>query len=203
MNITDYLTKLIPDPKCELTYEKDYQLLIKVMLSARTTDKIVNKVGDILFNKYPTLLELKNAPITDIENIIKPVGTYHKKSLNIKEIASRLVIECNSSVPNNREYLESLPGVGRKTANVVLSNLFNENCIAVDTHVKRVSVRLKIADINDSPLEVEKKLYQFFSDEDFSKLHHRLVLFGRYYCKAINPKCHNCKLNDICNKKVL
>ena len=173
------------------------------MLSARTTDKIVNKVGDILFNKYPTLLELKNAPITDIENIIKPVGTYHKKSLNIKEIASRLVIECNSSVPNNREYLESLPGVGRKTANVVLSNLFNENCIAVDTHVKRVSVRLKIADINDSPLEVEKKLYQFFSDEDFSKLHHRLVLFGRYYCKAINPKCHNCKLNDICNKKVL
>lgn len=199
--IIDYLDELFPNPKCELNYTKDYELLIAVMLSAQTTDKRVNMVTSILFNKYNTLEKLMNADIDDIKNIIRPIGTYNKKALNIKSIAKHLVEECNGVVPNNRNYLESLDGVGRKTTNVVLSNLYNVPCIAVDTHVSRVSKRLGLAKKNDDVLTIEKKLYRKFPKEKLCDLHHQLVLFGRYYCKAINPICDNCKLKNICKEK--
>ena len=195
------MDELFPNPRCELNYTKDYELLIAVMLSAQTTDKRVNMVTSILFNKYPSLKEIKNADINDIIEIIKPIGTFNKKASNIKEIATRLIDECNGIVPKTRKYLESLPGVGRKTANVVLANIYNVPCIAVDTHVSRVSVRLKLAKSNDDVLTIEKKLTKKFPKDKLVSLHHQLVLFGRYYCKAINPDCTNCKLRDICRRK--
>lgn len=196
--IEDYLDELFPNPRCELNYTKDYELLLATMLSAQTTDKRVNSVTEILFKKYPTLKALSEANIADIQNIIRPIGTYHKKSENLIEIAKKLNKDYGETLPNNRDYLESLPGVGRKTANVVLSNIFNVPCIAVDTHVSRVSKRLNLAKEKDNPLQIEKKLNKKFKKEDLCKRHHQLVLFGRYYCLARNPKCPECKLKEIC-----
>ena len=140
--ITDYLDELYPNPRCELNYNKDYELLISVVLSAQTTDKRVNKVTEVLFKKYPSLEALKDADIKEIEEIIKEIGTYRKKALFVHEIAQYLIDNCDSKVPNDRDVLENISGVGRKTCNVVLSNLFYLPCIAVDTHVTRVSKRL-------------------------------------------------------------
>ena len=196
--ITDYLDELFENPRCELNYNKDYELLISVMLSAQTTDKRVNIVTSVLYKKYPTLETIASANIEDIKNIIRPLGTYNIKALNVIEIAKRLVNETNGVVINNRAYLETLPGVGRKTVNVVLANLYNEPLIAVDTHVSRVSKRLNIAKENDDVLVVEKKINKKFPKEKLSRLHHQLVLFGRYHCKAKNPQCKSCKLKDIC-----
>lgn len=198
--IVDYLNELIPNPKCELNYTKDYELLLATMLSAQTTDKRVNMVTSILFKKYNSLAKLREAKVEDITEIIRPVGTFNKKANNIIEIAKRLET-VGDIVPNNREFLESLPGVGRKTANVVLSNIYNIECIAVDTHVHRVSIRLGIANKNDDVLKTEMKLTKKFKNYDLCRLHHQLVLFGRYYCKASNPSCDTCKLRDICKYK--
>lgn len=195
--IIEYLDELFPNPKCELNYNKDYELLIAVMLSAQTTDKRVNMVTKELFSKYETLDELKNAPLDSIINIIRPIGTFNKKALNIKKIAESLIKDCGGVVPNDREYLEKLSGVGRKTTNVVLSNLYNVPCIAVDTHVKRVSNRLNLTK-SDNVLEIEKDLEKEFPRNKLNRLHHQLVLFGRYYCKAVKPECINCKLKSIC-----
>ncbi len=199
--ITLYLDKLFPNPKCELEYTKDYELLIAVMLSAQTTDKRVNMVTDILFKKYDSLEKLATADINDIIEIIKPIGTFNKKASNVISIAKSLLGDKNGKVPNDRIYLESLNGVGRKTTNVVLSNLYDEPCIAVDTHVSRVSKRLGIARKNDDVLVIEKKLNKKFPKDKLSRLHHQLVLFGRYYCKAKNPLCENCELKNICKEK--
>ena len=199
--VTDYMDELFPNPKCELNYSKDYELLIAVMLSAQTTDKRVNMVTDILFKKYDSIDKLKEAKLEDIVDIIRPIGTFNKKAKNVIEISKRLSEDYNGMVPYDRTYLESLPGVGRKTTNVVLSNLYDEACIAVDTHVSRVSKRLGIADFDDDVLVVEEKLNKVFNREELSRLHHQLVLFGRYYCKAIKPLCDNCKLKNICKEK--
>ena len=199
--ISDYLDELYPNPRCELNYTKDYELLLAVMLSAQTTDKRVNQVTSVLFQKYPTLQALEQADIKEIEQIIKPIGTYTKKAKNVHEIATHLLNEQNGIVPNDREYLETLPGVGRKTTNVVLSNLYDAKCIAVDTHVARVSVRLGLARKNDDVRTIENKLTKKFPKESLGRLHHQLVLFGRYHCKARNPECESCKLYDICKSK--
>lgn len=198
-NIFEYLDYLIPNPKCELNYNKDYELLIAVMLSAQTTDKRVNEVTDILFKKYDSIKKLSEANSEDIKNIIKPIGTFNKKASNVIEISKSLLNI--GYVPNDYDYLVSLPGVGRKTTNLVLSTLYNEPYIAVDTHVSRVSKRLGLADLNDDVVEIEQKLYNVIPSDRLNKTHHQLVLFGRYYCKAINPLCENCKLKDICKYK--
>lgn len=195
--IIDYLDSLIPNPKCELIYNKDYELLIATMLSAQTTDKRVNEVTKILFDKYPTLTDLKNASLSDIKEIVKPLGSYNIKSKNVISIADKL--EPLGYVPNDRVFLESLSGVGRKTANVVLSNIYDVPLIAVDTHVSRVSKRLGLASNDDDVLKIEQKLNKKFPKDKLSRLHHQLVLFGRYYCKAKKPLCENCKLKSICN----
>lgn len=200
-SIIEYLDKLFPNPRCELNYNKDYELLIAVMLSAQTTDKRVNEVTNILFNKYNSLNKLSEASIDEVIEIIKPIGTFKKKAFNTIEIAKSLLENRNGIVPNDREFLESLNGVGRKTANVVLSNLYNVPCIAVDTHVSRVSKRLKLVNEHDNVQVIEKKLTKKFPKERLSRLHHQLVLFGRYYCKAQKPLCENCELKEICTKK--
>lgn len=197
--IIEYLDEIIPNPKCELNYNKDYELLIATMLSAQTTDKKVNTVTEILFKKYPSIESLSKADIEDIKRIIKPIGTYNKKAYNVIEIAKQLLPL--GYVPNDRNFLESLPGVGRKTANVVLSNIYNIPCIAVDTHVKRVSIRLGLAQEKDDVRTIENKLTKKIPQEKQCRLHHQLVLFGRYYCKSQNPQCENCKLKDICKYK--
>ena len=197
-NIIDYLDALFPNPHCELKFNKDYELLISVMLSAQTTDKQVNKVTDFLYKKYDSLEKLANANINYVITIIRTLGNFNKKASNIIEISKRLINDTNGVVINNREYLESLPGVGRKTVNVVLANLYNEDVIAVDTHVARVSKRLGIAAHNDDVLTIEKKLNRKFPKNKLGRLHHQFVLFGRYNCKAISPSCGECKLKDIC-----
>lgn len=196
--ILDYLDELFPNPKCELVYNKDYELLIAVMLSAQTTDKRVNMVTKVLFSKYSDLKSLSEADINDIIEIIKPIGTFNRKAFCIKEIAKALLKDCNGIVPNNREYLESLNGVGRKTTNVVLSNLYDENVLAVDTHVARVSKRLNLVKNTDDVLKIEMKLSKKFPKDKLGKIHHQLVLFGRYHCKASKPECNNCKIAHIC-----
>lgn len=197
-NILEYLDELYPNPICELNYTKDYELLLAIVMSAQTTDKRVNEVTEILFKKYDTLEKLALANLEDIEKIIRPIGTFKKKSIFIKEIAKRLLEDNYNIVPNDRKYLESLPGVGRKTVNVFLSVIYKEPWIAVDTHVNRVSKRLYLAKENDTVLEVEHKLMKKIPKEKWSKAHHQMVLFGRYKCKSISPICDSCKLKEIC-----
>lgn len=198
-NIFAYLDELFPNPRCELNYNKDYELLLAVMLSAQTTDKRVNKVTSILFEKYPSVEMLAEAPLEDIERIIKPIGTYHVKAKNLIAICKKLK---EKPISNDREYLESLNGVGRKTANVVLSELYNEPCLAVDTHITRIAKRLKFAKKADDVLTIEKKLMKIIPKENVRKIHHQLIFFGRYHCKAIKPNCENCKLKEYCQKDI-
>lgn len=196
--IEDYLEELYKDPKCELNYNKDYELLIAVMLSAQTTDKRVNKVTKVLFNKYKNLNELKDANIEDLKSILRELGSFNKKAIYTKEIATILSNKYDGKMPYNRKELESLPGVGRKTVNVVFSELDYMPNIAVDTHVERVSKRLGLAKDNDTVLEVENKLKRKYDRVNWNKRHIQMVLFGRYNCKAIKPECDNCKLKEIC-----
>ena len=200
-SISSYLDYLFPDPTCELIYNNDYQLLIAIVLSAQSTDKRVNSVTPTLFKKYSSLEALGNASLGDIESIIRPVGSYHKKASYIKDIALILNEKYNKIVPRDRDKLIELPGVGRKTANVFLSEFYGENHIAVDTHVERVSKRLGLARKNDNVLTIEKKLMKKFKQDEWGRRHLQLVLFGRYYCKAIKPSCDTCMIKDLCKKK--
>lgn len=197
----DYLDVLFPNPKCELIYHTDYQLLMAVVLSAQSTDKRVNAVTPILFSKYRTLVELKNAELVDLEEIIRPVGSFRKKASFLKGIATRLVDEFDGVVPTDRDVLESFPGVGRKTVNVFLGEFYHYPAIAVDTHVERVSKRLKLAYSNDSVFDVERKLMRKVPKERWAKFHLQTVLFGRYYCKAVKPLCKECPLKEFCREK--
>lgn len=193
-----YLDYLFPDPQCELIYHSDYELLIAVVLSAQSTDKRVNSVTPILFQKYPTLKALKEASLEDLENILRPIGSYHKKASYIKEIARIIVDDYQGSMPCDRKILESFPGVGRKTVNVVFSEYYHIPAFAVDTHVERVSKRLGLAKEQDNVLTIEEKLKKAFPKEEWGRRHLQMVLFGRYYCKAIKPDCSSCKLKEIC-----
>lgn len=194
---TSKLDLMIPDAKCELEYNKDYELLIATMLSAQCTDKRVNAVTKVLFERY-NIFDLANVEPKNIENIIYSLGNYKKKSIYTVEIAKRLVSDYNGIVPNDRNYLESLPGVGRKTCNVVLSNIYNVPAIAVDTHVERVSKRLNLAIKNDDVYKVEKRLMKYLPKDKWSRTHHQMVLFGRYICKSKNPLCDNCLFKTVC-----
>lgn len=191
------LDKMIENPRCELDYKKDYELLIATVLSAQCTDARVNKVTKVLWSKYD-LKSLSNAKKSDIEKIIYSCGNYKKKSEYIINIAKSLLKDYDGKVPNDREYLESLSGVGRKTVNVVLSNIYNEPLIAVDTHVDRVSKRLGLANDEDNVLQVENKLMKKIPKNLWSRTHHQLVLFGRYICKSKKPNCNECLLTSYC-----
>ena len=196
--IENYLNELFENPKCELNYSKDYELVLSVMLSAQTTDKSVNIATKDLYSKYDSLEKLNSLSIEEISSYIKRIGLYKTKSNNFKQIVSKLYEK--GYVPNDRDYLESLPGVGRKTASVVLANLFDEPSFAVDTHVFRVSKRLGITTKKDDILKTEKKLKKYFDKKDWNRVNSQFVLFGRYYCTSKNPKCENCKLKSICKK---
>lgn len=200
IDIENYLNELFPDPRCELIYHTDYELLIAIVLSAQSTDKRVNTVTPIIFSKYSSLSALKGALLSDLEDIIRPVGSFRRKSVYVKEIARIIDDNYNGVVPCDREILESFPGVGRKTVNVFLSEFYNMPFIAVDTHVERVSKRLRLAYIKDDVLKVENKLMKKFPKEHWARLHLQLVLFGRYHCKAVKPECSSCKLRHYCRE---
>ena len=187
------------NPKCELEYSKDYELLLSVMLSAQTTDKSVNLVTKELYKKYDTLEKLNALSIEEIDNYIKRIGFHKTKSKYFKEIVEK--ISKIGYVPNDREYLESLSGVGRKTASVVLGQLFDEPSFAVDTHVFRVSKRLGITTKKDDVLKTEQKLKKYFDRNTWNRINSQMVLFGRYICTSKNPKCENCNLKNICKNK--
>lgn len=195
----NYLDYMFPDAVCELNYNKDYEFLISVMLSAQTTDKRVNKVTSELFKRYDTLEKLSTASVDDIKLIIMPIGTYNRKALCVVEIAKALLDKYNGIVPDTHEMLEKLPGVGHKTANVVLGTLYNIPSFAVDTHVSRVSKRLGFVYQKDDVGKIESKMKKLVPKDRWIKTHHQMVLFGRYHCKSKNPKCINCMLCDKCN----
>jgi len=195
------LNQMFPDANVELVHHNHFELLIAVVLSAQTTDVSVNKITPALFEKYPTPLLLSQGKISDIENSLRSIGLYRNKAKNIKMLSLVLHEKYNDEVPGNRKDLESLPGVGRKTANVVLRNAFGIPALAGDTHVARVSVRLGLAKEHDNVLEIEHKLMRKIPKEKWQKAHHQLIFFGRYHCLARNPKCKECPLFDICKYK--
>ena len=193
-----YLDEKYPDAHCELNYTKDYEFLIAVMLSAQTTDKSVNQATAILFSKYKTVEELSNADISDVETIICHLGMYQVKAKNVVKIAKILLKDYGGRVPNDANALLQMPGVGNKTKNCVLSELFNEPLLAVDTHMQRVGKRLGIAKENDSVEKIEQKYMRVIPKERVVKTNHQIIWFGRYFCKAISPQCSDCKLKEYC-----
>ena len=198
--IVNNLREIIQNPKTELHYSSVFQLLIAVMLSAQCTDKRVNIVTKELFLKWDTPEKLATADIIDVEDVIKPCGFYHNKAKNIIECSKQIVESYNGEVPNDLEKLQSLAGVGRKTASVVLAVGFGIPAMPVDTHVFRVSKRLGLSDGKDVE-KVERDLSMTFDKKDWNELHHLILLFGRYYCTARNPKCKDCVFKEICTYK--
>lgn len=195
--VIDYLTELFPNPEPELKYENDFQLLVAVILSAQCTDKRVNQVTEQLFKKYPDSFSFEKLSQQDLEKMIFSTGFYHNKAKNILALCKILNTQYNGKVPHSPDELEKLPGVGRKTANVVSSALFGANRLGVDTHVFRVTNRIGLVNAK-TPLEVEKQWNKKYPDFINHDTHFRLVLFGRYFCKAQKPNCENCKIKDIC-----
>ena len=198
-SIIEELDKKFPNPKCELEFNNDYELVLSTMLSAQTTDKRVNLVTKDIYKKYNSLEKLSKLSLKEIESLISSIGLYKNKAKYFKEIVKALLPY--NKVPNDRAFLESIPGVGRKSTNVILSVLYNEPYIAVDTHVTRVSKRFGIAKEKDDVLTIEKKLYKFFKASDYKKVGEQLVLFGRYHCTSKNPNCHECGLYNECQSK--
>lgn len=196
--ILNNLKLMFEDPKCELLYNTDWQLLIATLLSAQCTDKKVNKVTPIIFSKYPTLKDLSEAKENELESIIHPLGLSRTKTKNIISLSSVLHTRYNDKVPKSKEELIKLPGIGNKTANVMLIEYFKIPAFPVDTHVARVSKRLNLCNDSDSVKEIEKKLTQSFDKKEWSTLHLRMVLFGRYICKAIKPNCETCLFKENC-----
>lgn len=189
---------MFPDAKGELDHKNNFELLVAVVLSAQTTDIGVNKVTPNLFKHYPTPYDLSKADNIHVEKLLNSIGLYRMKAKNIINLSKIIVDKHNGNIPETRKELEFLPGVGRKTANVVLSNAFNVPAIAVDTHVSRVSKRLGLAYADDSVIKVENKLMKVFPKNTWQKVHHQMIFFGRYHCLARSPKCQECPLIDIC-----
>lgn len=193
------LNKLYPEAKTELFYTKDYELVISTVLSAQTTDKQVNLVMEPIYKEYDSLEKLNKLSVEEISNLICSIGLYKVKSKYFKAIVEELIKY--DKVPNNREILESISGVGRKSTNLILSVLYNEPYIAVDTHVTRISKRLGIANETDDVIKIENKLYDYFNGSISNKLAQQLVLFGRYICESKKPKCNECPFKKECTSE--
>ena len=195
--LIERLKKHFPEPWIDLNFENPFQLLVVTILAAQETDKKINEVSPKFFKKFPTPKDVAEAPLEKLEECLKNVNYYRRKAQLLKKCCEVLVKEFNGEVPDNLEDLVKLPGVGRKTASVILVNAFNKPAIVVDTHVKRVSRRLGLTN-SDNPDKIEQDLARFFSKENWVYISKALVLFGRYICTARNPKCKECYLVDIC-----
>lgn len=199
-HILDTIANMFPDAHCELKHNNAFELTIAVLLSAQCTDETVNKVTVDLFQKYKTPEDYIAVPLEELEQDIRRIGLYRNKAKHIQNMCRILIEQYEGEVPSEHDRLVQLPGVGRKTANVVVSNAFGVPAIAVDTHVERVSKRLGLAGWKDSVLEVEKKLMKRVPMDEWTITHHRLIFFGRYHCKAQSPKCQVCPLLDVCRE---
>ncbi|MGG3469616.1 endonuclease III [Neobacillus pocheonensis] len=199
-NCLDKMGEMFPDAHCELNHSNPFELIIAVSLSAQCTDALVNKVTKDLFKKYKTPEDYLKVSLEELQNDIRSIGLYRNKAKNIQSLCRMVLNEYGGEIPEDRDELTKLPGVGRKTANVVVSVAFDVPAIAVDTHVERVSKRLGICRWKDSVLEVEKTLMKRIPKEEWSVTHHRLIFFGRYHCKAQNPQCPTCPLLDLCRE---
>ncbi|RAV18671.1 endonuclease III [Paenibacillus contaminans] len=199
-HVLDTIADMFPDAHCELNHSNPFELTIAVLLSAQCTDETVNKVTQTLFVKYRKPDDYVAVPIEELEQDIRRIGLFRSKAKNIQSLCRILLDTYGGNVPEAHEQLVQLPGVGRKTANVVVSNAFGVPAIAVDTHVDRVSKRLGLAKEEDSVLEVEKKLMKKVPKDEWTITHHRLIFFGRYHCKAQNPACTVCPLLDVCRE---
>ncbi len=197
--ILDYFDYLYPNAKCELDYFDDFSLLCAVVLSAQATDKKVNQVTKKLFINNRTIYDINNLSFEDIYNDIKPLGLANNKARNIKNLASQIIELYDGKVPNDFDLLVKLPGVGIKTANVFLAEFYKIPAIAVDTHVERIAKRLNLANKDDNPAKVQQKLQKQIDKSLWIKSHHQIIFFGRYFCKAKNPNCKDCKLTKYCN----
>jgi endonuclease-3 len=191
------LKKHFPKPWIDLKFSNPFELLVATILAAQATDKKVNEVTEIFFKKYPDPQSIAKTPLKQLEEDLKQINFYKRKAKLLKECCKTLVKEFHGKVPDNLEDLVKLPGVGRKTANVILVNAFNKPAIVVDTHVKRVSQRLGLTKSNN-PDKIEKDLANFFSKENWVYISKAMVLFGRYICTAKKPKCKECALLEIC-----
>lgn len=196
----DKMGEMFPGAHCELVHSNPFELVIAVVLSAQCTDALVNKVTKDLFLKYKTPEDYLSVPLEELQNDIHSIGLFRNKAKNIQKLSQLLLDEYNGEVPHTQDELVKLPGVGRKTANVVASVAFGVPAIAVDTHVERVSKRLGFCRWKDSVLEVEKTLMRKIPKEDWSAAHHRMIFFGRYHCKAQNPQCELCPLLELCRE---
>ncbi|PAE24448.1 MULTISPECIES: endonuclease III [Bacillaceae] len=196
----DEMGEMFPEAHCELNHSNPFELVIAVALSAQCTDALVNKVTRNLFQKYKTPEDYLNVSIEELQEDIRSIGLYRNKAKNIQKLCRLLLDEYGGVVPRDRDELTKLPGVGRKTANVVVSVAFGVPAIAVDTHVERVSKRLGFCRWKDSVLEVEKALMKKVPMDEWSITHHRMIFFGRYHCKAQNPQCEICPLLDLCRE---
>jgi len=199
-HILDTIGGMFPDAHCELNHSNPFELTIAVILSAQCTDQTVNKVTASLFRKYRTPEDYISVPVEQLEQDIRSIGLYRNKAKHIQQLCKMLIEKYDGQVPETFEKLVELPGIGRKTANVIVSNAFGVPAIAVDTHVERVAKRLGIASSDDSVLEVEKKLMKLVPQEEWTQTHHRLIFFGRYHCKAQNPQCEICPLLEKCGE---
>ncbi len=197
-NIIVRLEELFPNAKCELSYHNIYELCVAVILSAQTTDKLVNAVTPSLFKEFPAVQDLAKGTEEQVKKHIAKLGLANAKSKNLIAFAKKVITDFNGEIPDTFDDLIMLPGIGRKTANVVLSEGFKQNRIAVDTHVERTSKRLGLAGIDDSILQVELKLMNEIDENKWHKTHHLLIFFGRYLCKAQNPLCGDCPFEKIC-----
>lgn len=199
--ILNTFDEMFPDARCVLNHSNNLELLVAVMLSAQTTDESVNKLTSHLFQKYKTVDDYANASLPELESDLHSIGLYRNKAKNIKAMAMALQARFNGVVPASHDSLISLPGVGRKTANVVMAEGFGYPAIAVDTHVERISKRLGFAKPDDTVLTVEKKLMKTIPKNRWIKTHHQMIFFGRYHCKAMSPHCMECPLVDLCKEK--
>ena len=196
--ILQVFDEMFPAAQCELVHNNGFELLVAVMLSAQTTDQSVNKLTKLLFKKYKNPYDFFQADLQTLEQDLRSIGLYRNKAKNLKRMAKILIEEHDGQVPSSQIELEKLPGVGRKTANVVLSVWFHVPRIAVDTHVERVSKRLKLAYNNDSVRKVEEKLMRKIPKNLWSDTHHKMIFFGRYHCTAKKPSCEDCRLKELC-----
>ncbi|WP_018660340.1 endonuclease III [Heyndrickxia acidiproducens] len=196
----DEMGNMFPDAHCELNHSNPFELVIAVSLSAQCTDALVNKVTKNLFQKYKTPDDYLAVPLEELQQDIRSIGLYRNKAKNIQKLCRMLIDVYDRQVPRDLDELIKLPGVGRKTANVVRSVAFGIPAIAVDTHVERVSKRLGFCRYKDSVLEVEKTLMKKVPKEEWSRTHHRMIFFGRYHCKAQNPQCGICPFLDLCRE---
>lgn len=196
----DEMGKMFPDAHCELVHSNPFELVVAVALSAQCTDALVNRVTKNLFEKYKSPEDYLAVPLSELESDIRSIGLFRNKAKNIQKLSKILLEEYDGKVPSVYEELIKLPGVGRKTANVVMSVAFGIPAIAVDTHVERVSKRLAFCRWKDSVLEVEKTLMKKVPKDEWSITHHRMIFFGRYHCKAQNPQCQTCPLLEVCRE---